>query len=83
MDLRFCTADAPMNAEDAGRFFWQHRGAKVLRPFFNLVLCECPNCGLAFTCLPPPCPRCGSRSYHPQDIAEGYCGACHDWTGMT
>jgi predicted RNA-binding Zn-ribbon protein involved in translation (DUF1610 family) len=33
---------------------------------------------VAFTC-----PRCGSRSYNPNDIREGYCGACHDWTGGT
>lgn len=26
------------------------------------------------------CPRCGRTSYHPDDIAHGYCGACHDWT---
>jgi len=26
------------------------------------------------------CPRCGRTSYHPKDIAEGYCGRCHDWT---
>jgi ribosomal protein S27AE len=26
------------------------------------------------------CPRCGRTSYHPDDIREGYCGACHDWT---
>lgn len=26
------------------------------------------------------CPRCGRTSYHPADAAEGYCGACHDWT---
>ena len=26
------------------------------------------------------CPRCGSISYHPDDIEAGYCGACHDWT---
>ena len=36
---------------------------------------------------PPPsvpsfsCPRCGRTSYHPDDVREGYCGACHDWTG--
>ena len=23
------------------------------------------------------CPECGRTSYHPTDIAEGYCGACH------
>lgn len=27
------------------------------------------------------CPRCQRTSYHPTDVAEGYCGACHDWTG--
>jgi ribosomal protein S27AE len=26
------------------------------------------------------CPRCGHKTYHPTDIKEGYCGACHDWT---
>lgn len=28
------------------------------------------------------CPRCGMVSYHPDDIAAGYCGKCHDWTGQ-
>jgi hypothetical protein len=27
------------------------------------------------------CPRCSRTTYHPTDIAEGYCGNCHDWTG--
>lgn len=27
------------------------------------------------------CPRCGMTSAHPTDLAEGYCGNCHDWTG--
>jgi hypothetical protein len=26
------------------------------------------------------CPRCRATSYHPADIAEGYCGRCHEWT---
>jgi ribosomal protein S27AE len=26
------------------------------------------------------CPRCGRISHHPDDVREGYCGACHDWT---
>jgi len=29
------------------------------------------------------CPRCGRTSYHPVDVEEGYCGACHDWTGRS
>lgn len=28
------------------------------------------------------CPRCGMSSAHPKDIEQGYCGACHDWTGV-
>jgi hypothetical protein len=31
---------------------------------------------VAFTC-----PRCGRSSQHPDDAKEGYCGACHDYTG--
>lgn len=31
---------------------------------------------MAFTC-----PRCGRTSHSPDDEREGYCGACHDWTG--
>lgn len=28
------------------------------------------------------CPVCAMTSYNPVDVAEGYCGACHDWTAM-
>lgn len=28
------------------------------------------------------CPRCLRTSYHPEDRREGYCGACHDFTGI-
>lgn len=26
------------------------------------------------------CPCCGTTSYHPDDVLEGYCGVCHDFT---
>lgn len=26
------------------------------------------------------CPRGDAISFDPTDVAEGYCGACHDWT---
>lgn len=26
------------------------------------------------------CPRCLRTSHNPNDIKQGYCGACHDWT---
>jgi hypothetical protein len=26
------------------------------------------------------CPRCAMTSYNPNDIRQGYCGNCHDWT---
>lgn len=29
------------------------------------------------------CPRCGMTSYNPNDIREGYCGHCHDWTRVS
>lgn len=27
------------------------------------------------------CPACGTASSHPEDIANGYCGRCHAFTG--
>lgn len=27
------------------------------------------------------CPKCGMTSYHRSDVAEGYCGHCHAFTG--
>lgn len=27
------------------------------------------------------CPRCTRASSNPNDVREGYCGACHAWTG--
>ena len=26
------------------------------------------------------CPRCGMTSHSPDNVREGYCGNCHDWT---
>jgi hypothetical protein len=26
------------------------------------------------------CPECGWTSYNPNDVREGYCGHCHDFT---
>lgn len=25
------------------------------------------------------CPRCGRESFNPNDVAERYCGACHEF----
>jgi hypothetical protein len=27
------------------------------------------------------CPRCGAASPNGHDVEQGYCGACHAWTG--
>ena len=27
------------------------------------------------------CPCCGIVSHNPTDVEQGYCGACHWWTG--
>lgn len=32
--------------------------------------------------VPFVCPRCGAASHSPIDKVEGYCGRCHDWTGV-
>jgi ribosomal protein L37E len=36
---------------------------------------------------PPPtesitCPKCGMTSYNPNDVLNGYCGNCHEYTGL-
>lgn len=28
------------------------------------------------------CPRCSRITHHPDDVREGFCGFCHDWTGL-
>lgn len=28
------------------------------------------------------CPRCAMVSYNRNDIEQGYCGSCHDWTSL-
>jgi hypothetical protein len=28
------------------------------------------------------CPACHAESHHPDDVRNGYCGACHDFTGI-
>ena len=32
------------------------------------------------TTAPVVCPRCAAVSYHPRDVAEGYCSRCSWWT---
>lgn len=27
------------------------------------------------------CPVCAMTSHNPNDVSQGYCGNCHDWTG--
>jgi len=46
---------------------------------------ECMTATLRGGPLPPrresiTCPNCGRTSWNPNDVREGYCGACHDWT---
>lgn len=45
------------------------------RPYEHAPDCPARNKQPSITC-----PRCGRTSYHPEDIRQGYCGACHWWT---
>lgn len=49
----------------------------VRRAGRDIPVCQpCAAAQAAFTC-----PRCSRTSHHPEDLRQGYCGACHDWTG--
>lgn len=70
---RYRSAPRPLST---GQTWGQHA--------FGACLPGCPWCALdqeRETGRPSiTCPRCGFTSYHPDDIANGYCGHCHDWT---
>lgn len=36
--------------------------------------------GIAFPRPSFTCPQCHRTSHDPEDVIEGYCGHCHDWT---
>jgi hypothetical protein len=55
LEIRICTAESPMPMEDKDKYRWNHPDAVKLRNFFNLILRECPNCGLTYTCLERKC----------------------------
>jgi hypothetical protein len=52
------------------------RGLALLDEFDTWVAAIIPPAAPAFAC-----PRCGAVSHHPGDLAAGYCGRCHDYTG--
>jgi len=51
-------------------------GGRCRRPHGHRGACLGPSAGRSFTC-----PVCGMTSHNPNDVREGYCGNCHDWTG--
>lgn len=67
-------------------------GQPVVR-LSHLNLNGCPECQCAWDIGFTPmrtvpqhdagftCPVCKRTSYHPEDVAEGYCGHCHKFTG--
>lgn len=53
LEHRTCSEAFPMKREEKDRYRWSHPDAVRVGDFFNLIICECPRCGLRFTCLPP------------------------------
>lgn len=45
---------------------------------FTTLTGQCDDCrsGRNFKC-----PRCGAVSWNSNDVREGYCGRCHEFTG--
>lgn len=55
---------------------WQSMAPTPTAAEFLAELDRAPTPVAGFTC-----PRCRRTSHHPDDIRNGYCGACHDYTG--
>jgi ribosomal protein L37E len=58
---------------------------KTLKMFAEIYRAHFPQSERPLTdklSLPPSieCPRCHRVSFHPQDVSEGYCAHCHDFT---
>lgn len=53
----------------------------VLKGTFGTHVPGCPRCeqteGMPRSIT---CPKCQQTSWHPEDVWQGYCGACHDFT---
>ena len=64
---RYSQAEADQIVADANRY--------SLTP--NEVAVPDPEAASRFPSIT--CPRCGWVSYNLHDIAERYCGHCHDW----
>lgn len=62
---------------DAGRYHEHEAAAIVARA--NIIRCH--EAMIPEVCVRPAfhCPRCGAISYHPTDIDQRYCGACHQF----
>jgi hypothetical protein len=61
----------------AGRY--DQAGADEILARANFV--KVNECAIPLACLGQAfaCPRCGRTSYHPKDVQERYCGACHEF----
>lgn len=52
LERRICTKEAPMKMEQKDDYRWGHPDAAEVKPFFNLMLYDCPHCGLTFASYP-------------------------------
>jgi len=55
---------------------WATRGEALAG---HRALCDTLLAGVSAPARSIVCPRCGIESHHPEDVAQRYCGNCHDW----
>ena len=73
----------PITARQSGLFIWHIEldGTAEYRPQHRLcflIPIIGPMVGAEVDSIT--CPVCSATSYNPNDVREGYCGRCHDWT---
>jgi len=75
-------SDQPVLPTPQSKTLWEYltRAQAAQAAVDGIVGCEGHHCAehspVGFTC-----PQCQMTSYNPNDVAQGYCGNCHAWTG--
>lgn len=64
------------------RWFGQHRSTVVWSDIATAMVVHGHDGATTARATAIVCPDCRRMSHHPEDIRQGYCGACHEFTSI-